>query len=238
PFDERWFKIYLWDFLFYDQNLPHTRHLPEDFDLKKLVALYYGMTTWVDDMVGRLMYNLQRHGLSDNTIVLFVSDHGDNLGSHHRFNKGLIIEESIRIPMIFHSTEHWSSRIISDQVAQLIDVMPTLVTTCGGELPASVQGRDLSPTLTGDRSCLDDTDAIIETSGGQIGLRTPNQLAGIQLDDDLCRASNSGHCLYDLEADPYEWNNLLDPFEAGTTNPLIERLVRWNEETPWLTDRA
>ena len=66
-----------------------------------MTALYYGLTTWVDDMVGRLMAGLRANGLLDNTIVVFTSDHGDNLGSHQRFNKGLLIEESIRIPMIF-----------------------------------------------------------------------------------------------------------------------------------------
>ena len=51
-YDEHWFKIYLWDFLYYQENLPHTRNLPPGFDLSHLIALYYGMTTWVDDMVG------------------------------------------------------------------------------------------------------------------------------------------------------------------------------------------
>ena len=91
--DEEWFRVYLWDFLYYARKLPHTLDLPEGFDLRRLMALYYGLTTWVDDMVGRLMAGLRANGLLDNTIVVFSSDHGDNLGSHHRFNKGLLIEE-------------------------------------------------------------------------------------------------------------------------------------------------
>ena len=54
-------------------------------------------------MVGRLMAGLEAHGLADNTIVVFLSDHGDNLGSHHQLNKSRLIEESIRIPLIFHA---------------------------------------------------------------------------------------------------------------------------------------
>ena len=87
--DEHWFKVYLWDFLYYSQKLPHTLDLPDAFDLRTLTALYYGLTTWVDDMVGRMMEGLRANGLLDNTIVVFTSDHGDNLGSHRRFNKGL-----------------------------------------------------------------------------------------------------------------------------------------------------
>ena len=62
--DEEWFKIYLWDFLYYSQKLPHTLDLPEGFDLRKLTALYYGLTTWVDDMVGRLIAGLRANGLA------------------------------------------------------------------------------------------------------------------------------------------------------------------------------
>lgn len=54
-------------------------------------------------MVGRLMAGLEAHGLADNSIVVFQSDHGDNLGSHHQLNKSRLIEESIRIPLIFHA---------------------------------------------------------------------------------------------------------------------------------------
>ena len=51
-YDENWFKVYLWDFLYYSLKLPHTLDLPEGFDLRAMTALYYGLTTWVDDMVG------------------------------------------------------------------------------------------------------------------------------------------------------------------------------------------
>ena len=62
--DEEWFKVYLWDFLYYARKLPHTLDLPAGFDLRQLTALYYGLTTWVDDMVGRLMDGLRQNGLS------------------------------------------------------------------------------------------------------------------------------------------------------------------------------
>ena len=126
-YDEDWFKVYLWDFLYYSLKLPHTLELPQGFDLRAMTALYYGLTTWVDDMVGRLMAGLRANGLLDNTIVVFTSDHGDNLGSHHRFNKGLLIEESIRIPMIFHAPWLWEAGVNSSQVAQIVDVMPTVL---------------------------------------------------------------------------------------------------------------
>ncbi len=237
PFHENWFKIYLWDFLYYDEHLPYTESLPDGFDLQKLIALYYGMTTWVDDTVGRLMDALEKNGLADDTIVVFLSDHGDNLGSHHQFNKGLLIEESIRIPMIFHAPKRWSPDIRTEQVSQIIDVMPTLLDTCGAEIPDKVQGRSLAPLLTGACNSLDDFDAFIETGSGQIGLRTPAHLYGIRLEEDRRTTRDDCDCFYDLEADPYERENLAGKQDDGLQKRLRKRLVEWHEKTPWMNDK-
>ena len=231
PWDEDWFKIYLWDFLYYQQHLPHTENLPEGFDLRHLVALYYGLTTWVDDTVGRLLHHLEASGLADNTIVVFLSDHGDNLGSHHRFNKGLLIEESIRIPMIFRSG--LAAQVNRTQVAQIIDVMPTVLDLCGAAVPASVQGRSLAPILRGECAELDERYAFVETNEGEIGLRTPTHLYGRRLDEDLRTIGAEGGCLYDLRDDPYEQRNLVGA-EAELEGDLHERLEAWNAQTPWL----
>ena len=235
PFDERWFKVYLWDFLFYEQHLPYTESLPEAFDLRKMIALYYGMTTWVDDMIGRLMESLETHGLADDTIVVFLSDHGDNLGSHHLFNKGQLIEEAIRIPMIYHAPSRWAPRVNTGQVAQIIDVMPTLLEACGGEIPSTVQGRSLAPLLSGGCGTLDDTDAFIETGNGQIGLRTPTHLYGMQRGDDRRSIADDRLCFYNIEADPYEQYNLArTDHEEVLAHTLRERLTSWYRETPWM----
>ena len=233
PFDEHWFKIYLWDFLYYQEHLPHTAQLPDGFDLRHLTALYYGLTTWVDDTVGRLMANLEAHGLADDTIVVFASDHGDNLGSHHAFNKGLLIEESIRVPLVF-----WgglSPQANKTQVAQLIDIMPTLLEHCGVGVPDSVQGHALGPILRGECETLEQNGAFIETSTGAIGLRTPTHLYGMQLEEDLRAISDEAKCLYDLDADPYEQINLAGSADSALESGLARRLAEWNAGTPWLS---
>lgn len=116
----------------------------------------------------------------DRTLILFASDHGDNLGSHGRFNKQLLIEESIRIPFIV-----WAPSLIEparnrNQVAQIIDVMPTLLNFCGLAIPESVQGRSLMPVLKSECSILPGENvAYIETSAGFIGIRSSiPQLSG------------------------------------------------------------
>ncbi|MEE2659236.1 MAG: sulfatase-like hydrolase/transferase [Candidatus Latescibacterota bacterium] len=235
PFDERWFKIYLWDFLFYEQHLPYTESLPDGFGLRQLTAMYYGLTTWVDDQVGRLMAGLEANGLADNTIVVFLSDHGDNLGSHHLFNKGKLIEESIRIPLIFHCPARWSSRVSENQVGSIVDIMPTLLGLAGVIAPASIQGRDLSPVIYGDAESLENTGgAFVETGDGEIGVRTPTHLFGMRLDGSRSEIEDEAAYFFDLIQDPYEQNNLANTSEQlETADRMAERLRHWHYTTPW-----
>ena len=236
PFDDHWFKVYLWDFLHYDHHLPYTEKLPDGFDLRRLIALYYGMTTWVDDMIGRLRNELEESNLADDTIIVFLSDHGDNLGSHHLFNKGQLIEESIRIPFVFHAPQAWSAGVNTTHVAQIIDVMPTLITLCGGDIPDHVQGRSLS-NLIFDHAILKDPEAFIETSDGKIGIRTPTALYGIKTDPSTRTVIDDRFCFYDLIKDPYEQTNLLESsFDTKLTNNLRDQLLSWHESTPWLNN--
>ncbi len=234
-YDEHWFKVYLWDFLYYSQKLPHTLDLPDDFDLRHLTALYYGLTTWVDDMVGCMMEGLRAGGLLDNTVVVFTSDHGDNLGCHHRFNKGLLIEESIRVPMIFHAPWLWDTAVNSSQVAQLIDIMPTVLDASSCPVPEHVQGRNLSPVLTGERKQLDENWGFIETSGGEIGVRTPTHLLGRRVLGGKGSTEQEVTSFFDLRSDPYETNNLAGTGQQAQTEAgLGDLLSAWDKSTPWM----
>ena len=233
--DEEWFKVYLWDFLYYARKLPHTLDLPVGFDLRQLTALYYGLTTWVDDMVGRLMDGLRQNGLLDNTIVVFTSDHGDNLGSHHRFNKGLLIEESIRIPLIFHAPRRWQAAVNHSQVAQLVDIMPTVLDVCGCNVPANVQGRSLSSILAGERQQLEEYWGFIETADGEIGVRTPTHLLGMRVAQEDDRAEDKPRHFYDLRDDPFEMSNLAGTGQQPQIAAKLEGLLRaWHADTPWM----
>lgn len=229
PFDENWFKIYLWDFLYYQEKLPHTEALPDGFTLRHMIAMYYGLTTWVDDQIGRLISGLEANGLAQDTIVVFASDHGDNLGSHGLFNKGRLIEESIRIPMVWWNPSRLAPSVRTDEVASLIDVMPTCLDLAGGTTPATTQGSSLAAAIRGDGAGPDH--AFVETSRGEIGLRTPERMRGLQLEEDLRTISDDPGQLYDLPSDPFEQTNLA---ETETDAELDERLRAWHAETPML----
>lgn len=241
-YDKHWFNVYRWDYQYYREKQPWTMDLPEAFDLRKLVAMYYGLTTLVDDQVGKLVAELARHNMLDNTLLIFTSDHGDNLGSHGKFSKQLLIEESIRVPMVFHWPGHLQSRTITQHVTGLIDLVPTALSLAGVPIPATVQGMDVSPILRGERDTMGENAAFIETSDDGIGIRTLDHLYGIRL------ANNSAgqhkpendvvvddrYRYYDLRTDPYELNNLGPSCEGdATAAALRERLLAWHRKTPW-----
>lgn len=234
-YNEEWFKIYLWDFLYYSQHLPYTMDLPEGFDLRKLTAMYYGMTTWVDDMLGKLFASLKANGRDENTIVVFTADHGDNLGSHQYFNKSRLIEESIRIPFILRAPGQFSHLENTTQVTQLIDIIPTLLDACGAEVPEQVQGRSLMPIISGECDALADNWCFIEDASREIGIRTPTHLCGMRLDNDERGIESEDDRFYDLRSDPYEMNNLGgSPEQAELAAELKGRLRSWHSETPYL----
>jgi choline-sulfatase len=235
--DERWFRIYLWDYLFYREHLPYTEKSLGDFDLRDLTALYYGAGTWADDQLGELIRCLDENGLTEDTLVVFTSDHGDNLGSRHLFNKDVLYEEAIRIPLIFHWLRGLRSGVVETQVASLLDVMPTVLSLSGIETPPTAQGTELSPVLRREEEFLGENAAFIETSKGDIGIRTLACLYGVlrAVARDGASGDPGDEMLYDITADPLQQRNLAE--ESQAADKLKDRLGLWNLGTPWLPSR-
>ena len=111
---------------------------------------YYACITQIDHQIGRIYEQLGVEGLLDNTIILFISDHGEMLGDHHLMRKSLPYEGSAHIPFIL-SGPGVPARGVSHGVAALQDVMPTLLDLCGLAVPDSVDGLSLR-SLLGDEN--------------------------------------------------------------------------------------
>ncbi|OPZ31372.1 MAG: Choline-sulfatase [Lentisphaerae bacterium ADurb.BinA184] len=255
--NETWFKVYtIWDY-FWRQWGPCWNAAPEcgypgrtgeqpgdalppGFDLRHLTALYYGAVSWTDALVGQLMAALADNGLEENTLVVFLSDHGDNLGSHHLFNKDCLYEESIRIPLVWHWPRGLIPRVNTKQVAQMVDVAPTLLDLCGLAPVPEMQGRSLAPLVKGGAETLGLNCAFIETDPSQlgcpyIGVRTPRHLFAMPLDAERHPVEGAADWLFDLEADPFELRNLAETAEGiAEAAGLRAQLERWNRRTPWL----
>jgi choline-sulfatase len=237
PADERWFQIYMWE-TFHDAGVqPVTARAMPDFTVRDLTALYYGSVSWTDDLLGELMTSLRENDLEDDTIVVFASDHGDMLGSQHRWDKGHVFEEAIRIPIIYRWPGHIKPDVSTNRLTSLMDIMPTLLDLCGGNIPEHVQGRSMSRFLLGanGRDCLTDNFAFIESPLRELAIRTPTHLYAVTMDEKDTGIESDMYLFYDLAADPYQRHNLIKSNQqAGLAKELRDRLLEWDMRTPRL----
>lgn len=118
---------------------------------QRMVKGYYRLITGVDDAVGRLVSELEALGLGDNTVIVFLGDHGFYLGEHGLAGKWYGHEESIRIPLLVHDGRDGAIRAGQrrDELVLNIDIAPTLLELAGVEAPDAMQGRSLVPLLRG-----------------------------------------------------------------------------------------
>ncbi len=228
---EMWFNIYRWDFRYYTYMLPETTRLPEGYSLRHLTAEYYGLVTWVDDTVGRMLHVLERTGLAENTIVVFTSDHGENLGSLGLVQKGTPNEESIRIPMIVRGPDT-TSGVTGSHVASLVDLAPTLLSMCGLDAPTHFHGRDLSALCRGE-ACDARPEAYVEYTDGAT-VRTLDYTYFLPFANHEHELADKPRQYYNMVSDPYQMNNLADTEYLSEPAGELDQLLRaWDERTPW-----
>ena len=232
-----WFKVYRYDFRYYSLRLPYADTLPDGYSLRHLIAEYYGLTTWVDDTIGRLASTLERTGLRQDTIVVFTADHGDNLGSHGLVQKGTPNDESIRIPYIVNWPAMGSRpAVIRNHVPSLVDIGPTLLDLIGTAVPCHMQGVSFASVLRGESESSDRAWSISETGVGT-AIRTPYHMMCLPTrtesgEGGLGPAPNH---LYDMVRDPYQMRNLAaDRDAADNARDLAEALQAWDTRTPWM----
>jgi arylsulfatase A-like enzyme len=211
--------------LFRDR-ITHSGSLSDD-EWRTCIARYYAFCTLIDDQLGRLLAALRSLGVERDTLVLFVTDHGDPLGAHRLWDKGpFLYEEQIHIPCVARLPGVLPAAAACDAFAALHDLMPTLVEGLGLTLPRPVDGRSLWPLLRGAPPPADwPDDAYVQYHGEAFGLYSIRALRTARhkyvyypFDRDE---------LYDLDADPGECRNLAaDPAAGATLAELRARLVR------------
>ncbi|MDZ7722233.1 MAG: sulfatase-like hydrolase/transferase [candidate division KSB1 bacterium] len=123
-----------------------------DSDLTETMRYYHASVEWgVDHQVGRVIEALKEQGLMDNTIVVFTSDHGDFMGQHRMVRKGEYLYDALlHVPMIWYAPGYIESGLRVPNLAQGVDIFPTLVDLAGGAPDENLSGRSLKPFLTGE----------------------------------------------------------------------------------------
>jgi len=179
---------------------------------------FYALCTHIDHSIRVVIGTLREEGLLDNTIICFTSDHGDMLGNHNMWAKRLFYEHSANIPMILLGTAgdaRGGFNRVDDRLVGWRDVMPTLLTLAGIEIPDSVEGV----SMVGEKKR--------EWLYGEVG-EADHATRMIRDSRYKLVYYSAGNCrqLFDLEADPQELTNLSpDPDHAETLERLTELLI-------------
>ena len=178
---------------------------------------YYAMVENLDENVGRMTAFLQDQGLAENTIILFVSDHGELGGSHGLGGKQWPYEESVGIPVIISDPTHPAihGTVIKDPTCTE-DLFPTILGLAGLAPRNPVPGIDLTSLVRGERSTLEREGVLLEF--------VAEHRAGVAFHDEVWRGIRSRRFKYtvkgdkhggtpwqffDLDQDPHELNNLI-----------------------------
>jgi len=119
-------------------SVKFTRHLRHG---------YFASISYLDEQVGRLMNALDRNGLRDNTIVVFISDHGFHLGEHGLWCKTSCFEYDARVPIIISTPKMKQAGRPTQSIAELIDIYPTLAELANLTPPQNLEGTSLLPIL-------------------------------------------------------------------------------------------
>lgn len=191
--------------------------------LKRAKAAYYGSITHIDHQIGRFLIALSEYGELNNTIFLFVSDHGDMMGDHNWFRKGIPYEGSSRVPFFIYDPGNLlkgKKGKVFDEVLELRDIMPTLLDFAHISIPNSVEGLSLKDLIEerdytwreyihGEHSFGDDSNHYIVT----------------KRDKFLWFSQRGEEQYFDLEKDPKELTNRINSEEYKERIDYLRKIL-------------
>ncbi|WP_230461201.1 sulfatase [Sphingobium sp. CAP-1] len=175
----------------------------------QMVQAYRAATSFMDAQVGRLIKGLEDSGVANNTIIVFTSDHGYNLGEHGQWEKNTLWTGATRVPLIIYSPGAKGNGRVSRKLVELVDLYPTLAELAGLPVPQTLEGHSLKGLTDDPSDPAWDRSALSQTVGG-LSVRYRNWRYT------EWQKGNRGVELYDLAKDPGEYHNLAnDPALAG-----------------------
>jgi uncharacterized sulfatase len=207
--------------------------MPEQQE-RELLAAYYACTSFMDAQVGILLDALERLGMWDNTIVVFIGDHGYHLGEHGGlWHKLSLFEESARVPMIIYSPKMQAKGQSCSQIVELIDLYPTLLLLCNLPVREGLDGVDLSRVLDDPTQPTKPAayTVVARSNDPSVNQSRVMDYLGRSVRTDRWRytewdGGKRGVELYDHQRDPHEWKNLAgDSQYADTIQQLHKRLI-------------
>ena len=216
-------------------------------DYRNLKQKYFGLITLVDQSIGSVLACLESAGLADNTVIAHTSDHGDLLGAHHLFGKGVMFEQAVRVPYLIKVPGQQPHMVM--QPVSHIDFVPTLMELLDRPAASQPVGKSLLPLLRGEKT--QPEDIFIEWNPykkREKRLKKGTTLAPRpQVEDAINESTRTVisadgwklslrdkdvNELYNLNEDPLETRNV---FYSGQHSEVIARcgdkIRRWQEST-------
>jgi len=193
---------------------------------------YWGMIKRLDEAFGRMLDALKSLGLTENTIVLFTSDHGCHFKTRNAEYKRSCHESSIRIPMALTGPGFFAGGCLR-QLVSLVDVPPTLLDAAGIAVPSEMQGRSFLPLTRGSTQGWPE-EVFVQISEAQVGrcVRTHRWKYSVSAPDKSGWQEPASdryveEFLYDLQADPHELDNRIHlESHREVADVMRERLLR------------
>jgi len=209
-------------------------------EFREVQAKYYGLVTLMDKAVGQILDAIENAGISEETIVVFTSEHGDQMGDHNFFHKIVMYEQSVKVPMLV-SVPWLESYRIKGRYSH-IDTIPTLLELMGQKIPDHLQGQSRMKDLETKKS-LEENDVYLDWNGRSVDQTFPlSELERMREIPHRCVITGDGWKLnlsvgdqselYDLNSDPYEQVNLYDNLKfSGKVLELAHKIRNWQLET-------
>jgi arylsulfatase A-like enzyme len=228
------------------QRLPHQFFFgvtPDEY--RSIKQRYLGLVTLVDQNIGAILGCLERFGLSDNTIVVHTSDHGDSLGAHHLFAKEVMFEEATRVPFLIRLPGQKRGKLIPQPVSH-IDVVPTLLDLLGQPRHPQCAGKSLLPLIQDGE--MPPESIFIQWAPNRTKIKkgtslAPRRMIKRAIDEStrtvvssdgwkLCLRDKDLNELYNLSDDRRETRNLYADREyASLISRFTDEIHKWQEST-------
>jgi len=212
-------------------------------EYRSIKQRYLGLVTLVDQSIGAILACLERCGLTEHTIVVHTSDHGDSLGAHHLFGKETMFEEATRVPFLVRLPGQTRGKTIQQPISH-IDFVPTLLELLGQPKHPQCAGESLLPLINEDAAT--SRNVFVEWAPNRTKIKKGTKLARRRLIKraveestrtivtsdgwKLCRRDKDSNELYNLKDDPFERRNLYpDRQYASVVSRLTGEIHRWQE---------
>ena len=192
----------------YSRNFNYDDYFESEADVKKALSGYFGLVSYLDENIGKVLGALRESGMADDTAVMYTSDHGDNLGARGLWGKSTMYEEIAGVPFLLAGPGIPAGRVVDTPVSH-VDAFPTLMELAGEKMPEGFPGFSLVEIANGAkprRAVLSEYHGM-GSSTGAFAVRAGKWK--------YVHYAKYGPQLFDLEKDPEETRDLAeDPAHA------------------------